>query len=297
MAPSAAVLRRACVALLLAILGGPAAGQPPAAPAAPGPLPVVPAGTRVGDRDATRWNRLILAAAPRIAAGDTTAVAQGVRDRLGQFTLVVLATVRPVAGPDGGPRHRIDELGVGYAVPVAGALTVVDTENPPAAAGIDFLGRQILSQNGKALDGLRAAGVSETVQVFDAESLLVRDGRHADFLTRHFVWVDPASGDCSACVWLLARRADGSLAVADDPPRWIAPGTREDRAIHVDAGEFLLGVPTKRAFALVDLPPGQPLAWSPALRTAAAERRYDAAAVRGLAMEIDRSLAPLRGRR
>jgi hypothetical protein len=294
MAPSAAVLRRACVAVLLAALGGPAAGQPPAATR---PLPLVPAGTPVGDRDAARWNRLILAAAPRIAAGDTTAVAQAVRDRLGQFTLVVLATVRPIAGPDGGPRHRIDEVGVGYAVPVAGVLTVVDTDNPPAAAGIDFLGRQILAQNGKGLEGLRAAGESETVQVFDAESLLVRDGRHADFLTRHFVWVDPASGDCSACVWLLARRTDGSLAVADDPPRWIAPGTREDRVIHVDADEFLLGVPTKRAFALVDLPPGQPLAWSPALRAAAAERRYDPAAVRGLAIEVDRSLGPLRARR
>ena len=51
------------------------------------------------------------------------------------------------------------------------------------------------------------------------------------------------------------RRADGGLDVVDVPPRWIPPGTREDRAIHVDAGEFALGLPTKRAFALVDMLP------------------------------------------
>ena len=289
MAASAAVLRRGLVVLMLAALGGPGV----VGAAAP-PLAVVPPGTPVAPAAADRWNRLVLAAAPRIAAGDTTAVAESVQERLAQFALVVMATVRPVAGPDGVTRHTLAEVGAGYAVPVAGRLTVVDTNDPPPEAGIDFLGRQILAQNGKGLEGLRCVGASETVQVFDADSLLVRDGRHVDFLTRHFVWVEPVSGVCSACAWLLEPRPDGSLAVVEDPPRWIAPGTHEDRAIHVDADEFLLGLPTKRAFALVDLPPGQPLRWSPELRAVAAERSYEPETVRSLAVEIDRSLAPLR---
>lgn len=287
-------LWNACLAVALcAGIDRPVPAAPATAPPGSRPLALVPPGTPVGDPAAARWNRVVLMAVPRIAAGDTEAVPQWVRDRMPGFTLVVLATVRP-ASRAGGLRHELLELGAGYAVPVAGRLTVVDTEGPPADAGVDFLGRQILSQNGKALTGLSRVGGSDTVQVFDAESLLVRDGHHEDFLMRHFVWADPATGQCSACVWLLAKREDGSLAVVDEPPRWVPAGTREDRGIHVDENEFLLGVPTKRAFALVDLPPGRRLEWTPALKSLAAAATCPPETVTALAAELDRSLEALR---
>jgi len=292
MAPSGAILRPSLILLVAIGLGARAAAADVVAAA--GPLPIVPSGTPVADRSAARWNRLILAAAPRIAAGDVESIPLGVRERLGRLTLVLMATVRAVAGAGGGPRHELDDLGAGYALPVAGRLTVVDTEHPPPEAGLDFLGRQILSQNGKSLVGLHCVGATDTMRVFDAESILFRDGRHGDFVMRHFVWVDPASGECSACVWLLAKRSDGGLDVVEDPPRWIASGTHEDRAIHVDANEFMLGIPTRRSFALLDLPPGKPLRWSPALKAAAASQAWPAATVASLAHEIDRGLAPLR---
>ena len=296
MFPRGRGLWNACltVALLAGVDRAIAADPTIAPPQASRPLPLVPPGTPVGDAAAARWNRVVLSAVPRIAAGDTGAVPQWIRDRMPGFTLVVLATVRSAAGADGRQRHDLLEIGAGYAVPVAGRLTVVDTEAPPADAGVDFLGRQILSQNGKALTGLARVGGTDTVQVFDAESLLLRDGRHEDFLMRHFVWADPATGQCSTCVWLLARREDGSLAVVDEPPRWVPAGTREDRGIHVDQNEFLLGVPTKRAFALLDLPPGRRLAWSPALRSQAAAATCPPETVTALAAELDRSLQALR---
>jgi len=281
--------------LLAALLPAVASAvEQPAAPPAVQPLPTVPPGTPVGDRAAARWNRLLLAAVPRIAAGDTGSIPSAVRDRLGQCPLVLLATVRRVAGADGSPSHRLEEVGAGYAAAVGGRFEVIDTENPPPAANVDFIGRQVLAQNGRALVGLQRVGGSETVLVFDAESLLFREGRHGDFLMRHFVWVDPASGECSMCVWLLVKRSDGGLAVVEEPPRWLAAGTREDRAIHVDGNEFLLGIPTRRAFALLDLPPGRPLAWSPALRGLAVEPICPPATVRSLAAELDHRLQPLR---
>ncbi|MFM8893381.1 MAG: hypothetical protein ACKOTB_17510 [Planctomycetia bacterium] len=296
MFPRGCGLWNAClaVALLTGIDRPGTAAQMAAPPGANRPLAIVPPGTPVGDPTALRWNRVVLMAVPRIAAGNTEAVPQWVRDRMPGFTLVVLATVRPAARADGRPRHDLLEIGAGYAVSVAGRLTVVDTEAPPADAGVDFLGRQILSQNGKALTGLSRVGGSDTVQVFDAESLLFRDGHHEDFLMRHFVWADPATGQCSACVWLLAKREDGGLAVVDEPPRWVPAGTREDRGIHVDENEFLLGVPTKRAFALVDLPPGRRLEWTPALKALAATATCPPETVTALAAELDRSLESLR---
>jgi hypothetical protein len=139
-------------------------------------------------------------------------------------------------------------------------------------------------------------GGSDTIQIFDAESILFRNGKHRDFVMRHFVWADPGSGACSFCVWLLEARPDGTLQAAEDPPRWVPSGTREDRAMHVDASEFLLGIPTRRAFALLDMPPGRQLQWSPALKEAAASRTWPPAAVQTLAAEINRGLQPLRAR-
>lgn len=284
------LIRNAC--LLAALLPGAGVATRAQGPELRQPLPAVPPGTPVADPAAPRWNRLVLAAVPRIATGDTESVPQMVRENLPRFTLVVMATVRPAAA--GGPRQELAELGAGYALPVAGRLTVVDTEAPPPEAGIDFLGRQVLAQNGRALAGLTTVGASDTIRVFDAESILVAQGRHRDYVMRHFVWVEPTSGHCSACVWLLGRRADGGLDVVDVPPRWIPPGTREDRAIHVDAGEFALGLPTKRAFALVDMPPGPALAWSPTLRAAAAAPACTPEVLRTLAIELDRGLDSLR---
>jgi hypothetical protein len=273
--------------------------QPPAAGAAEPaaacqPLQLVPPGTSVHNPAGSRWNRVVLLAAPRIASGDAESVSHAIRQRVSQFTLALLATVRQTAGATGERRHELAELGVGYAVPVDGRLTVVAADDPPANAGIDFIGRQILAENGRSLAGLTCVGSSGTVRVFDAEAILFRSGTHQDFLMRHFVWVEPVSGQCSACVWLLSRNAAGGLMVVEEPIRWLVPGTREDRAIHVDSSEFLLGIPTKRSFALVDMPPGQPLAWSSGLRDVAAEKHYSPQGLQSLTVALDRGLQTLR---
>lgn len=258
------------------------------------PIETVPPGTLVDNPAGTRWNRVLLLAVPRIARGDTEAVAQAVRERVSRFTLVLLATVRQTGGPAGQARHELAGLGVGYAVPVDGRLTVVAADDLRGAAGIDFIGQLILAENGRNLAGLTCVGSSDTVQVFDAEAILFREGAHRDYFLRHFIWVEPASGRCSTCIWLLSRNAAGSLAVVEEPIRWIRPGTREDRVIHVDASRFLLGVPTRRAFALIDMPPGQALDWSPSLRGIAAEKRYTPEGLRSLALALDQSLETLR---
>jgi hypothetical protein len=291
-----AIGRTARLAIVLAALPSlVAAGGARAAETAVGnrPLQIVPAGTPIDDAAAPRWNRTILLATPRLASGDTDALSPAIQKRVSWFTLAVLATVSRGAGPDG-VRHTLGELGAGYAVPIDGRLTVIAADDPPAGAGIDFIGRQILAQNGRSLAGLTCVGVTDTMQLFDAEAVLHRDGVHRDFLMRHFIWVEPDSGQCSTCVWALAKEPDGGLRVIDEPIRWVSPGTREDRVIHVDAGEFMLGVPTKRAFGLVDLPPGRDLPWSQGLRAVAAAATYPPEAVEALAVELDRQLQSLR---
>ncbi|MFM1902650.1 MAG: hypothetical protein RLZZ440_550 [Planctomycetota bacterium] len=260
--------------------------------AAPRPLPAVAAGTPVDPPADGRWNRVILLAESRITRGDTDSVPQMIRERVPLFTLALLASVATT--DQGSPRHRLAEIGAGYAVPLAGRLTVVSPEAPPPEAGLDMLARQVLSENGRHLAALACVGAGDTMQVVDAPAVICRDGQHLESVMRHFIWIDPGSGQCSACVWLLAGSAATGLTPTEDRPRWVPAGTREDREIHVDKSRFLWGLPTREAFALVDLPPGAEFDWSPALREVAAHPRYDAAPLRTLATELNAALAALR---
>jgi len=264
-----------------------------AAEPAPLGLPRVPPGTVAVAPTAARFNRVVYLAASRIASGDADAVPAMIASRVPLFTLALLATVGRIENAEGQPLHQLLEVGAGYAVPLAGQLTVIDPDAPPAAAGIDMIGRQVLAANGRHLAELRRIGANGTMQVIDVDSLFLRGGRHSPLIMRHFIWVEPASGHCSSCVWLLASTADAGFAPTADPPRWLREGTRDDRAIHVDAGEFFLGMPTKDAFALTDLPPGTDLAWSAELRQAAAATHYAEPELRRLAAAINQALQPL----
>lgn len=284
-----------CICLLvLAVMGCrstacvQAADTPPARP-----LTAVAAGTVVGDPTAARWNRSIYLATSRITSGNADSVPAMIRQRVPLFTLTLLATVSKTSTPQQPPVFHLQEVGAGYAVPLDGSLTVIATDNPPAAARIDMIGRQVLAANGRHLSELRCIGMNQTMQVVDVDARFYRAGRPTPVIMRHFIWVEASTGRCSSCVWLLKQQAHGSLEPTADPPRWVAEGTRDDRAIYVDASQFFLGMPTQDAFALLNLPPGTDLAWSPALRQNATRSSYTAPALLQLAAAVQQALAPL----
>jgi hypothetical protein len=257
-------------------------------------VPRVAAGVVVADPTAPRWNRVIYLAVARITHGDAASVPENVRSRVQRFTLALMATVTNANGPDAPPSYQLVEVGAGYAVPLGGRLTVISTENPPSQAGIDYLGRQVLAANGRNLGEVRRKGMSSTAQVVDVDVLFRHRGRHTPLVMRHFIWVEPRSGRCTCCVWLLARQQRGGFTVAGFPPRWLQEGTRDTRAIHVDDDEFFLGMPTREAFALTSLPPGLDLSWTPALRELAALATLSEADLKKLTVAVDEALEPLR---
>lgn len=257
------------------------------------PLPLVEAGTAVEDVDRERWNRIVLLATPRFSSGDVDGVSTAIRDTVTRFTFAVLATVR-CHEPD---RHELVEVGVAHCTPLSGRLTVVAPNTPLAGFTTDFLGRQILGAKHKGLAEIVCVGRHGRAVVFDAPSIILRDDSHADLVVRHLVRIDPRSGDLTTCAWLLEPTGDGSRVAVEQPLRIIDEGTREERAIHVDGGLFTFGMPTKRAFALEDLPPGRRLDWPTSLRESAAAATYAEPALDRLSAEIDaadRSLRTLR---
>jgi hypothetical protein len=288
-------LRLAALAVVCHAAIASAAGEP--APPVPKPMTIIEAGTVVDDPGRDRWNRIVLLATPRFASGDTDDVSESIREAVSGFTFAILATVRPVdasAAEKDAPRYDLVEVGVGYSMRVNDRLTVIAPDAALPGFSLDFLSRQVLNAKHKSLGDIECVGRHATAVAFDAPTLMLRGDDHEDLVVRHLVRLDPQSGLCSTCAWLVTADDDDASTPLEEPLRIVDGGTREERSIHVDGRRFTFGLPTKRAFAVEDLPPGRRVDWSASLRTAADVPTYTEKALSRLTTELDAAIASLR---
>jgi hypothetical protein len=258
----------------------------------------IAAGTLVENSDSQRWNRIVLLARPKLSSGDVERIPASIRSTVSTFILTILATVEPTTEEGTGEtKYRLAELGVGYSMDVGGDLKVVTVANASdAGVSLGFISRQMLSENEKQLATARVIARTSTLAIFDSPAILFRDDSHKDFVIRHLVWIDSRTGSGSMLVWLLEQNGDDRLSVvADEPIRWLPPGMKEVRDIHVDGNEFsLLGIPSKRAFALEDLPSGKQVPWTQEALALAAQESFNQDSLRQLTGALNQALQVLK---
>lgn len=234
----------------------------------------IPPGTVVGRHHEGTWNRLVLLARPRLAAGDVERVSRTVRDYATRFPVVVMARVEQEAGSSPG-RFRLGGVGLGYCTSILGEDVVISTDtHERLGARLDLIGKIVLGQNEKCLDDARIIASSDTLMIFDVRAIVLREDMHRDMVVRHMVWVSSPSGKVAALIWLLDEDAQVGYRLAEDVLHAIAQDHVEDRVIHVLASEFTLGVPSARAFALIRMPQGKVIQASPDLARLAVLPRY-----------------------
>lgn len=248
---------------------------------------VLPAQTLVknfsrGDANGeTVWNRLVLLATPKINSGDTEAVSSMVRDAATACSLTIMASV----SNDRTKVHSMNDIGVGYSIATGGERTIVSSAGEDdASQSLGFIPRQVLRANEQQLAKVRLVAMSATLAVLDAPTVFHRKGKPKKFLTRHFLWINPETGEGQMMVWLLTPTALKPSApdakslqhgVISFPIRHVNWAEKETRRIHVDGSEFsFLGIPRELAFALEDLPPGTDHAWTRQAANLAGCQRY-----------------------
>ncbi len=254
-------------------------------------LPRIEAGTRIAEDSAGRWNRVVLLSRPKISSGDVEALPNVVRDSVSEFVLTIMAAIEQIDDPVANQtRYRLADIGVGYSTLVGGELRAVTVaEAAKVGVNLGLFTRMMLSENEKQLTTAKIIARTSTLMIIDVPVFVLRGTEHREYVMRHFIWVDPLSGRNAALVWLVKQEKTGrSVVEVDEPPRWAPAGLSEDRAIHVDGSQFnMFGIPNKKAFALEQLPPGKPVAWTDEALQVAALDSYDVEELRALSSALN----------
>jgi hypothetical protein len=214
----------------------------------------IPPGTVIGTEAPKGWSNLIIKSYSRPGAGDMDQLSP-TADRLSRllFTAIV-ADVK--AGGD--KRNKLAKVAVGLGMRVRDKDTVItpDTQNR-LGAGLGILARVVLRTAQEKLSEIVVVARSNTMMVFDSPSLMFLEGKHKPVVLRYAVLVEEKTGRLNTLVWVLARAEGGKYSGPVGAIQWLPPNLTGDCLLHVDGGEFSLGQPTEKAFAMTAPPKGQ----------------------------------------
>ena len=74
---------------------------------------------------------------------------------------------------------------------------------------------------------------------------------------RYIVLVHPQTGELETLMWAIGQDDEGAYEGMISDCEWLAPNQVEERLLHVDATEFVLGLITENAMAIVHLCKGR----------------------------------------
>lgn len=243
------------------LLAGASTPQPTVRPAANGSVQTVQLldriepGTTITAEGLEGWSDLVLLVIPQLTDGDVDSLNPYAVDWASMFMLTIAADVKQA---DSG-KYELARLGVGFAYRKSEQLLIISSDN---LCGVELgpIDRQVLAGNEACFQDVHLVARTPTMVVFDAvNTQIVIDGQHQQRITRHAVLVDEQTGRVTSLAWLLKATPEGAYVLERRNLRKMPPNLREQRRIHVDKAHVTLGIPTPEAFAMLDLPPGDPL--------------------------------------
>lgn len=229
-------------------------------------------GTLVRNPQQSGYSNVVTLAMPRLATGEIDSLPEYAKQYAGMFHFTALANVKTVNTGDR-TDYLLDRFGVGISMQINGQLVVV-TPKTASELGLNLrmIERGILKGNEKDLSGITQIARTSRMIIFDAPTNMLVDGKHKKQILRYFVWASPASGKIGALVWSLTDTKTNQYTIASNNMQLLPPNYTEDRAIHVSKGPLLSNIPTANRFALITIPQGTSVPFSPKMRTVAALR-------------------------
>jgi hypothetical protein len=250
--------------------GGGAGTARPAVDLTPRTLARIPVGTVIGRGAPDGWTHLVLFATPTLSAEDLRDAPKMAADYARMFKFTLLADVRRAGD---GP-YYLRALGRGFAIGIRGRETVIDSNNT-RGADLGLFGARILGENERILDqDVNQVARTSSMLVFDAKTVMRVGTEHIKRVMRHAIVVAPDTGRLATFVWLLADDGRGGYEAAESAVQLLPPDMHEARYLSVKRDRFTLGIPSPDAFALIRIPQGTPVPYTPAVQRLATLKTF-----------------------
>jgi hypothetical protein len=237
------------------VLAQPQPGAPPPAPQVR--LEGIRPGTIVGQQAPAGWTHLVAKSWPRLP-DDQKRLVNEMTARLAVMFFTAITADVAAEDVQGVRQFRLARLGFGTGTRVRGQdMIVTPATETQLGADLGFFGRRVLAEVAQRQQEMRLVAHSPTAALIDTVLFMPRGPVHRKVILRYAFLVDPQTGRLDTLVWRIDLDARGAYEGAVGAIEWLPPGLMVDAVMQVDAREFHLGVPSERAFAVVNLPSGQ----------------------------------------
>jgi hypothetical protein len=231
-------------------------------------------GTVIASSAPAGWTHLVLKSKPRLP-DDQKKLVNDMTARLAVMVFTACTADVRAETVGGVPQYRLVRLGYGVGTTVKGQdmILTADTE-AQLGANLGFIGKRVLSEVSQKQQEMRLVATAATGAVLDTPLFMPRGKVHRKVILRYLFLVDPKTGRLDTLVWRINLDPKGNYEGTEGPIEWLPPQVMIDAVMQVDVSEFHLGIPSERAFAVVNMPPGQKQFEIPAaLKTIAAQPR------------------------
>ncbi|MGH7168762.1 MAG: hypothetical protein ACRELG_00600, partial [Gemmataceae bacterium] len=98
---------------------------------------------------------------------------------------------------------------------------------------------------------------SDTLAIFDSPGQMLLEGKHRAVVIRTALLLDAKTGQLDPLLWMIQLDGRGGYKGVSGSIEWMKLNMLDDTVLHVDANEFVLGLPTEMSFATMRLPKGK----------------------------------------
>jgi hypothetical protein len=209
------------------------------------------------DKEAPKgWTHLLSKSRPKLGAGDVAQVPPTVAKSADIVFSALVARVERERGGQG--RYRLARVAAGVGVNVDGKDTIHSPDSRrKLGVNLTLLGRMALDRSYAHLQEAVWVARSDTVAIFDSPGQMLLGGKHRAVVIRTAILLDEKTGQLDPLLWMIELDERGGYKGVSGGIEWMKLNVLADTILHVDANEFVLGVPTEMSFAMMRLPEGK----------------------------------------
>jgi hypothetical protein len=225
----------------------------------PRPIDMLPPGTVVADSAPAGWSDLIIKSSSRIEASQQSKVSQHEINFAKMFTTVLVADVTRRAGAAGaGDSHVLSRVAVGCLTSIRNKDTIVSpSSHKKLGADLGFFGGMLLGEICKKQQLVTLVAKSESMAIIDTPVVVYYQKANRPLAFRYVLLLNPQSGELHRLVWLINPTGQKLQDRVLSPVEMLDANHIQEFPLQVDVNEYTLGMPTEKAFGVMDMPKGK----------------------------------------